>query len=441
MNPNNPELWKTYTDALHIDKIQKFRPNDEEVTYELKNELIIPNEAKILRSKNRILSIIKSYIGRTSAKFGARYPLEKIPFLRSDMDIIFTACGMNKETVYNAANSVTANGIDSKNHLIQEPFNLMCTIIAHVYLKNDPKLLQAIYDISKGKYIPEQTKYASVVYLVVLYLGMHFYSALFIKYWKYGANEAVMDYTIENMSNKFIIRKCQNLLEFVQYHTETNIENMIDRLFRASDVDLIYFYTNLNNRMSHAMRTIANNYYENKEKQNYVSNEDTSRTNDEGKFFVGDTTSVSSDIETACRRVITRFLSEDIINERIANAACVKTKFSKSKFIIILQRIKENSKNDILLKSLFKNIISYYLVVLKGSVNSMKSNKFIVDMYKVYSISNTNDQSILTIKQELSDIVKNNSKEILDEGNSNIIERAKSSIYNYFILYIAANSK
>ena len=440
MNPSNEDLWNFYLNNLHVGD-QKFRPNDEEITYELKNALIIPNEAKILRSKNRIISIIKSYMGKTAAKFGARYPIDKIPFLRSDMDILFSACGMDKEKVYQAANSITANGIDSKNHLIQEPFNLMCTIIAHVYLKNDAKLLQAIYDIAKGKIIPEQTKYASVVYLVILYLGMHFYSALFIKYWKYGANEAVMDYTVENMSNKFIIRKCQNLLEFIQYHTETNIENMIDRLYRASDVDLIYFYSNLNNRMSHAMRTIANCYYENKEKQNYVSNEDTSRKNDEGKFYVGDTTSVSADIESACRRVITRFFSESVVNPRITEAACVKTKFSKVKFMIILQRIKENRSNDNIIKELFANIISYYLTILKGSINNMKSNKFIVDMYKVYSISNTNDKFILTIKRELSDLVKNNSKEILDEGNANIIERAKSSIYNYLILYIAANSK
>lgn len=440
MNTSNTELFKFYTDNLHIG-VQKFRPNDEEVTFELKNSLIIPNEAKILKAKNKIVNVVKSYMGKTAAKFGARYPLDKIPFLRSDMDILFTACGINKDVVYKASDSVTANGIDSKNHLIQEPFNLMCVIIAHVYLKNDPKLIQAINDIAKGKYIPEQTKYASVVYLIILYLGMHFYSALFIKYWKYGANEAVMDYTVENMSNKFIIRKCQNLLEFIQYHTETNIENMMDRLLRASDVDLIYFYSNLNNRMSHAMRTIANNYYDNKEKQNYISNEDTSRVNDEGKFFVGDTTSVSADIESTTRRILSRFFSEDVINERIANAACVKTKFSKVKFMIILQRIKENTKNDVLIKSIFTNIITYYLAVLKGSTKNIKSNSFIVDMYKVYSISNTNDKLVLAIKQELSDLVKNNSKEILDEGNSNIIERAKSSIYNYLILYIAANSK
>lgn len=440
MNKNNPELWKYYTENLHI-LDNRFRPNDEEISFELKNSLIIPNEAKILRSKNKLINIVKSYMTKSASKLGTRYPLDKIPFLRSDMDILFTACGINKDIVYNAANNITANGIDSKNHLIQEPFNLMCVIIAHVFLKNDKKLLQSIYDIAKGKYIPEQEKYASIVYLIILYLGLHFYSALFIKYWKYGANESVMDYTVENMSNKFIIRKCQNILEFIQYHTETNIENMIDRLLRASDVDLVYFYSNLNNRMSHAMRTIANNYYENKEKQNYISNEDASKVNDEGKFYVGDTTSVSADIELVSRKIISRFFSEDIISESIASAACVKTKFSKTKFIIILQRIKENNKNDAIIKNIFSNIIGYYFTVLKGSVSNIKSNKFIVDMYKVYSISNTNDKFVLTVKQELTELIKNNSKEILDEGNANIIERAKSSIYNYFILYIAANSK
>ena len=30
---------------------------------------------------------------------------------------------------------------------------------------------------------------------------------------------------------------------------------------------------------------------------------------------------------------------------------------------------------------------------------------------------------------------------IIDEGNKNLIDRCKTSIYNYFVLYIAANSK
>ena len=443
MNPNNKELYEFYLQNLHVGELEskKFRPNDEAVTFEIRDKLITPYEQIILKNKNRIMMIIKTYLAKSTSRLGTRYPTTKVPFLKSDMDIIFQALGFSRQMVYDTSMNIHANDIDTNNHLIQEPFNMMCTIAAHVYLKNDPNLQKAILGIAKGKIPDDKYKYSTPVYFLVLYMAIHFYSALYNKYWKYDPNEDVMDYTIEHMSNKFIIRKCQNILEFITYHSETNIENMMDRLLRASDVDLIYFFSNLNNRLSHALRTIANNYYENKEKGNSTGHEDANRVNDEGKFYVGDTTSISADVEQVTRRITTRFFSETVLNDKLVTGACAKTKFSKSKFIVITQRIRENHENDQIIKNIFSSIICYYLVKFQGKIENIKSNNFLIQMFKVYSISNTKDQFVIGIKEQLSLLIKNNASTILDEGNSNILDRAKTSLYNYFILYIAANSK
>lgn len=441
MNPNNTELYKFYKDQLHVGQTDKFRPNDEDVTYTIRENIVIPNETKILKAKSKIFSIVKSFLAKNGSKLGLRYPTNRIPFLKSDMDILFTACGIKRQDLYEACISIKANDIDTKNHLIQEPFNMLCTIVGHVFLRNDKNLMNAIMSIAKGKIPDDKYKYSTVTYQIILYLTLHFYSALFIKYWKFDPVEAVMDYTIENMSNKYIIRKCQNILEFICYHSETNIENMIDRLYRGSDVDLIYFFSNLNNRLSHAMRTIANAYYENKENKNYVSTDSASRTNDEGKFYVGDTASVSADIINTVNRIVSRFFSEDVIDDRLVGPACAKTKFSKAKFIIILQRIKENHQNDVVIKNIFTAIISYYITTLNGEIDNIKSNKFLVDMFRVYSISNTNNDFLNVLKNQLSKLVKLNAKAIIDESNGSLVDRCKTSLYNFFILYIAANSK
>lgn len=440
MNPNNTELYEFYKQALHI-MDNRFRPNDEDVTFTIRDKIIIPYESQIYMAKNKFMQVVKSYMSRNASKLGMRYPVSKLPFLKSDMDMIFNACKINKELIYNESVKIDANDIDTGNHLIQEPFNMMCTIAIHVFLKRDKKLQKQIMDIMHGKDLDDKVKYSSPVYFLALYLAMHFYSALYNKFWKYDPTEDVMDYTIEHMSNKFIIRKCQNILEFITYHSETNVENMLDRLIRGSDVDLIYFYSNLNNRISHALRTIANNYYENKEKGNAVGHEDANRVNEEGKFFVGDTTSVSADVEQTTRRITTRFFSESVINDKLVTAACAKTKFSKAKFLIIVQKLRENHDNDPIIRNIIANIVSYYLVKFGGKIENLKSNQFLLTMFKVYSISNTKDEFVIGIKNQLNELIKNNLAAIIDEGNQNLIDRCRTSCFQYFVLYIAANSK
>ena len=440
MNPNNTELYEFYKQALHI-MDNRFRPNDEDVTFTIRDKIITPYESQIYMAKNKFMQVVKSYMSRNASKLGMRYPVSKLPFLKSDMDMVFNACKISKELIYNESIKIDANDIDTGNHLIQEPFNMMCTIAIHVFLKRDKKLQKQIMDIMHGKDLDDKVKYSSPVYFLALYLAMHFYSALYNKFWKYDPTEDVMDYTIEHMSNKFIIRKCQNILEFITYHSETNVENMLDRLIRGSDVDLIYFYSNLNNRISHALRTIANNYYENKEKGNTIGHEDANRVNEEGKFFVGDTTSVSADVEQTTRRITTRFFSESVINDKLVTAACAKTKFSKAKFLIIVQKLRENHDNDPIIRNIIANIVSYYLVKFGGKIENLKSNQFLLTMFKVYSISNTKDEFVIGIKNQLNELIKNNLAAIIDEGNQNLIDRCRTSCFQYFVLYIAANSK
>ena len=440
MNPNNKELYEFYKQNLHI-LDTKFRPNDEQVTFDIRDKIITPYESQIYMAKNRIMTIIKSYMSKNASKLGARYPTSKIPFLKSDMEILFSACKIPKELVYNESIKINANDIDTGNHLIQEPFNMMCTIAIHVFLKRDKNLQKQILDIMKGKHLDDKIKYSSPVYFITLYLAVHFYSALYNKFWKYDPNEDVMDYTIEHMSNKFIIRKCQNILEFITYHSETNVENMLDRLLRASDVDLIYFYSNLNNRISHALRTIANNYYENKEKGNTVDHENANRKNEEGKFFVGDTTSITADVEQTTRRITTRFFSESVLNDQLVTASCARTKFSKAKFILIIQKIRENHDNDPIIRDIIAGIISYYLITFNGKIENLKSNPFLLQMFKAYAISNTKDKFVLDTKAQLDKLIRNNLQGILDEMNQNLLDRARVSIYQFLVLYIAANSK
>lgn len=434
------DLITMYKSVLHTKDPSKFRPNDSEITYTIKTEITDTYEENILKAKNKIIAVVKQYMNKNSSAYGVRYPLKRIPFLKSDMDILFRAVGIDPKELYDATMKINANDIDVGNHLIQNPFNTLCVIITHVFLKHDKPLLQKI-KMAEDKIIPDSEKYKSPVYLVAMYLACYFYSKNYMRYWKYDPTPDVMDYTIEHLSNKYIIKKCSSLMDFIQYHSETNVENMWDRVTRGSDVDIIYFFSNLNNRLSHALRTLANEYYKNKEEDNRTGHDKLTMTNDEGKTSLVDVTNISSDINTTVRRITNSFFSESIIDDKLVTASIYRTKFSKSKFMVILNRIRENKESDPIIYKIIANIIAYYLTNTRKSANTFKSNEFVTTMIKTYGISNTNDIFINSMKDQLTQLVKLNLEGILDETNMSSIDRCRTSIYIYLVLYIAACSK
>ncbi len=440
INTTSEDLLNFYKQNLHTLHPEKFRPNDEDVTFTVRDNFIQLYERNILMAKNKLITIVKQYLAKNSSKYGARYPIERIPFMKSDMDIVFRACKVDPKELYNVTTAIDANNIDTDNHLIQNPFNIMCSIIAHVFFKNDKPLIAKVKN-AENVMIPDPVKYQSPTYLIALYLTCYYYSKNYARYWKYDPDKNVMDYTIENMSNKYIIKKCTCLMDFNQYHSETNVENMWDRLLRGSDVDLIYFFSNLNNRISHALRTLATEYYKNKEEGNRSGNDSLTYVNGEGKTVMNDEmNSLSSDVVNTVRRITNSFFSETIISDKLVTVACGKTKYSKAKFLVILNRIRENRESDKYVYDIISSVLGYYLTH-GGTVAKLKSNDFVLSSIKVYGISNTNDEFVLTLKKNLDTLVKLNSKDILSEGSNSAVERCRTSLFYYIVLYIAANSQ
>ncbi len=415
------------------------RVNEEEVTFTIMNDIVISAAPNILRARSKINNVVKAYIAKNSSKLGARHPSTKILFTDSDKNAIFNAVGIKRNDLALAIKKVDANDIDTSNHLFSDEFISLCVIIAGVYLRNDKKLLQKIKNCDKVP-LNDNERYndATSLYFIILYLTIRLYGALYVKFWKYDPNEQVMDYTMESLSGKFLMKKMNNMLEFLKYCADTNVENMWDRLSRLSDVDIFYFSSNLNNRISHALKIIAQKYYEDFKNGNKIGSDDANKTSStDGKPYTGDVASISGDLVQSVRKVINAFYSESIIDPQLLEMSCNRTKLSKSRMLLILKTLRENRKSEPRIKTLFNDIIAYYLTTLNGKINELRSSKFAVAMLKVYSVSNTKDQFVLSVKDNLNDLIKDNLQTIVDCGNSNLLDRVKNSIFCYFVLFIA----
>lgn len=405
------------------------RVNDEEVTYFFKTELIDKYKDKIIKNQPRVIAVIKHYLAINSSKLGTRAPTVKIPMTDSDKSAIFKALEITSNEIQKILNKIRGvNDIDLRNNVINDTFNVIMTIITAVYYLRDPKRNDAKKDFTKP------------YYYTALYLAIRFYSKIYISSFpKADPRPDIMDYTIENISNKFLLKKVNNIFDIIKYFSESNIMNMSPRLERMSDVDIVYFSTNMYNRMHNSMKTLAREFYKNKEEQNYTKTDITKQQDETGDFFVGDTTSISSSIDILVKKIILKFVSDTVIDDRLLTVACNKTKFSKSKFQIILQKIRE--ANNPLLKTIISQIISYFLLTSKKDSRALRSSEFITEMIKLYQISNTKNDLVLKIKDNLAKLISANSGQILKEGNANMLDRVKNSLFVYLVLFIAKNSE
>ena len=423
-----PTLYETkYMLRGYQKNVEALRVNDADVTYNFAKDIIEKYKPTVLANEARILSVVKRYIALNASKLGARAPINKIPFTDHDKSALFIAAGIKEKEIQESINKLAGtNNIDIRNNVINNPFNVLCSILTSIFFMADPKRNDKKRDFTKPYY------YTS------LYLSIQFYGKIYISSFpKADPQASVMDYTIENISNKFLMKKVNNVFEIIKYFSESNIENMYNRLERHADIDLIYFSSNLYNRMHNSMKTLASEFYKNKKEKNYIGTETSNMTDDSGDFYVGNVTNISASIDSAVKKVVMKFVSDSVIDDTILNAACAKTKFSKAKMTLILHRMRE--QNDPLMQTIMAEIISYYLIAYKKPESAIKSSEFALSMIKLYGISNTKDNQVLNIKKHLGQLIQKNSKNILKEGNENMLERVKNALFVYFVLFIVKN--
>jgi hypothetical protein len=404
---------------------EAFRVNDVDVSYNLEEGFIKQHAQTFISNASKIQGVVGQYYQRNASKYGTRSPTERIPFTDYDKANLFKAAGIAPEKIQRAINLISKNDIDLRNRVINDPFNVLCSGLIRVYVMNE----------SKFKTPKEPTGWPANI--VSLYLTMRFYCNEFNKFFPFNPNPDVMDYTLEQMSEKYTLKQVNSVFEAIKYLADTNIVNMKDRLLRGADSDLVYYQTNLATRVHGFMKIIAEAFYKNSDEDNRTHTDSSSRQDEEGDFYVGNTSNISSVLESAVRKVLVRFYSDSQIDQRLLEAAVNKTKMSKSKMTVIITRIRE--ANDPKLRELLTYILRYYLMKEGKNLDSVRSSDFIKTMTVLYSVSNTKNDTVIAIKQLLDDIITANQKDILQEGNKNMLDRVKNTFYTYMILFTSAN--
>lgn len=316
--------------------------------------------------------IIGEFIDKNHEILSDIGPTKMMYFTDYEKNQLYNLLGIDQKIIKQAKSK--SRDIKSTGLNVADPYKfLMSMIIRYFSIQNNEQLTR----------------------MSVFYLGCSFYPTLFTKYWKFTPSRKVMEYTINNLSNKYKIKQFGNLmrtLEDISYGAYLLYKDM---LITGNDKDIVQFILSLKTRLNSFFKQIANEWYKNYENGNYIDSE--FESNDAENFREAD-----SSIYTINRLV------ENISIKLIVNGPPVKliTLVANNNQVsvnelrnYIMSMIVNDNMNEI--KTVIESILMLYLYDERNSSKEINSNKFLLYCLDTYKRSNTSNKNIITIKKVL----------------------------------------
>lgn len=331
---------------------------------------------KTKREKYR--RIQSDYINRNAEKLATAGPEFLIVFGDKDHREYYDLFGITKEEVVAGMGVVVKSSGASSDFkfLTQNPIlHVLYYCIRYFAKTNDAKGLNSTLGI-----------YA---------LGI--YWSTFTKYFPNGVNGAVMEYTIDNLTWKFEIKKagtifnvlCQSINQSFSFHRK--------RFAFGGDDDVCAFAQRVKNDQNSMIKKIANQYM-----INYRDGKAVITRSDEyedGKIIVDDIENATTKVAIMVSNIVPQMVSNGV-DTRLAMAAAKFGKISVNdcrEYLLLL--ISDKYMKDI--ETLVQSVLFLFLMTEGRSANEIKSQFFFAWGYGIFKKTNSNDPNVAKINEIL----------------------------------------
>lgn len=368
--------------------------------------------------------LVGEFMDKNNDKLHTSGPVYLIPFMTTDQIRFLELFKLSYTT------SGTGNKLRLKNTEVNE---YISKVIKQIGSSSDFKLLNnnpmfwVLYCCIRFYTLKKDQKGINTA--LAMY-ALADYPLVFSRLFPYGANEAVMQYTIDNLTDKFIIKKQGNifgaLFESVQHSYEFLKSPMID----GSDKEIIRWIQRIRNDHKSMLGKICDKYMENHAKGLRVTL--TKDAYDEVQIDV-DAENKTSKVENVGRKITIKILTNDVnlkfvsISAKLAGISISESRFYISKLI------NDKYTNDI--ERFIESILFLYLYDENKNVNDINSKHFLLWSEELFRKTNANNDNIQNIKTTLD-------KWAEETGVHNKYKREasrvayKKAIFFYFIFSI-----
>ena len=336
---------------------------------------LYPLIEKGLSKKENSLKIKKAvgeFLDRNTDKLTTIGPIHRIIFSDIDMNKLYDAIEVTPQQI----KEIIKHSIYIKPHweIMNNPFNSACVLAIRYYkIHKNEEMLNA----------------------VLIYLTLSMYPSLHHKYFEFEPNENIMNYTINNLSNKFKIKQTGTIYGALIDTVILNDKTYSDELINGTDKELVDYVESIKTRLNSLLKHIAVPFYENHKNKNYM-NSDSDNMDDENYH---ETDSNLYAIERITNNIVLK-LTVDGPNIRLINLAAELSQVSRNELRnYVTSMVLNDNRNDI--KVIIESILFLFLFDSHNQIQELSSNKFILYCREMYRKSNTNDENIIKIKKIL----------------------------------------
>lgn len=367
--------------------------------------------------------------------------LDPIYFTSQDIKNLFDLFDVDMEDFKLAIKKCPS--IDKTHKVTSDPYNLMITYAMHRTFNSTLK---------------EDEKYALMMAFAKM-LHYKFFTSLVYRRFPFGANEAIMKATINNLSEKFdlvkygtwkltIEARCQDLIDRKSIHYNTFKNYDVDNGSRPASI--LYLISDTQTRLRNRINTIVEEYHNNRSSGNIITSHTLSKEIDGEKMILDQVGTLDTMITNISNQVLN--INQWIDNNHVrlcaslfsnVNESLLKqflTSFSQYAALQVrtgkLDMVKKDKNMQLYLgaRILMKAILQKtYRMCIQSKDVDMRNKLSILNKAKnVYAASRITDINVIEIKESIG-VILNDCVKVQREAT-------RASLRIAFIVYIMLKS-
>lgn len=371
-----------------------------------------------------ILNHVANYMNKAMDVLSTRNVGIHLIYTSSIENDLYDCCLVEKSEIIRIINSCTNIKLNIQDAVT--PIYNFLMVLSCFYRQHEKELMQKY----KFKSSPAD--------IIIIYLGLRIYSISQRQIFHHEPKEDIMDYTLEHLTGKYDILKYDNAFCWLEDYVKTNNSALEADLTYIEDYNIYEWVSKLIKRIKSVLINIYREFDKNHKANRSYQNDAMVATNKEdGKKFYTEMASASNDVALLTTKYVNGFIGEPVVREDIIKLVIKRgQKINSVKLTSIINEMIHNKKSIDKITTMVKDLLSYWVISCRNSVESIHSMNFIKSAISVYSMSNTKNDYILDVKRILTDIVVEYGSSLLDVSKTSTVNAFKQDIYLYIVFYM-----
>lgn len=356
-------------------------------------------------TQRKFSAIVASYVDRNVNRLSTAGPSKRTLFSDMERNKVYDLVDFDPKIC--KAIVKQSNYIKASWKIVNDPFNLVMMMILRYAKLN---------------------KLDQINQLAVTYLTLSMYPSLHYKYFKFEPNEAIMQYTINNLSNKFKVKQVGNILQALVDTTALADKTYDNNIRHANDKELTDYINAYKTRLNSLIKKIRDAFEKDYRSGNYMNTE---RDNeDENDFKTSDSNSLL--IQRIVDQVVLK-LSVNGPDSHIVDISAKMNQVSVNETRNTLNQLTQNKDESVNIRALCESILYLYLFNGENHVNDLNGSKFLTFCLAVYKKSNTNDENVIKVKSILDTWIEKYSETYRKTQRVATLNNFRRALYTFFV--------